>query len=336
MKKFFLIGLAVCSLWACSDKKQESLSDIHKNEGIPVKVKEVANEEFVKEIYFTGKMKGYKQTNEYSPIAADVSSIEAKVGQRVKKDQVIIRFPSDKPSANYLQAKSAYENSEKIYKRMKTVYDKGGISKQEMDNISTQYQVDKANYESASKLVAITSPIDGVVTAMNVSLTDNIGGDDFLFTVSDLSKLKVKLSASEEQIAQMKQGQEVRAVWNDITLNGKLTELSMSKDPVTQSFICFAEFDNNDMQVLSGVLADIYVKVISLPEEKVISSKIIQSDDDGNYVYVVENGKAEKRYVQVEHQNATQSCVRGLLSGDKVVTIGYSVVYAGSKVKVVD
>ncbi len=336
MKKVFLIGLLVSCLWACSEDKQESLSDIHKNEGIPVKVTEVAGQEFVKEIYFTGNMKGYKQTSKYSPIDAEVSSIEAKVGDKVKRNQVIIRFPNDKPSANFLQAKSAYENSEKIYNRMEKVFDKGGISKQEMDNISTQYQVDRANYKSASKLIAITSPIDGVVTAMNASLTDNIAKEDFLFTVSDLSKLKVKLSASEAQIAQMKQGQEVRAVWNGITINGKLTELSMSKDPVTQSFICFAEFGNSDLQVLSGALADIYVKVINLPDEKVVSSKIIQNDDDGEYVYIVENGKAEKRYIKVEHQNTTESCVSGLLSGDKVITVGYNVVYGGSKVKLVD
>ena len=222
MRRFFVVVVILAGLFACSKSKQESLADIQKRKGMPVRVQKVADEEFTKEIYFTAGLKGYKQTSEFSPISAEVSGIEARVGQKVKKNQVVIRFPDDKPSANYLQAKSAYDNSEKIYRRMKKIFAKGGISKQEMDNVATQYKVDKANFESASKLVAITSPISGVMTAINVSLTDNISQGDFLFTVSDLSKLKAKLQASEAQIVQMREGQKVRAVWNDITLLGEL------------------------------------------------------------------------------------------------------------------
>ncbi len=334
MRRFFVVVVILAGLFACSKSKQESLADIQKRKGMPVRVQKVADEEFTKEIYFTAGLKGYKQTSEFSPISAEVSGIEARVGQKVKKNQVVIRFPDDKPSANYLQAKSAYDNSEKIYRRMKKIFAKGGISKQEMDNVATQYKVDKANFESASKLVAITSPISGVMTAINVSLTDNISQGDFLFTVSDLSKLKAKLQASEAQIVQMREGQKVRAVWNDITLLGELTEMSMSKDPVSQSFICFAEFDNSDLRVLSGALADVFVRVVDLPNQKVVPSKIIQKEAGKSYVFVVENGVAKKRFVKVENQNQTQSCVSGIVSGEQVIIDGYSTVYDGCKVNI--
>ncbi len=335
MKRFLVVCVMLSALVACTKQKKESLSDIQKREGIPVRVQVMKDQQFSKELYFTSSLGGYKQTSEFSPIATEVSKVLVKVGQKVKKGQTILQFPDDKPSANYLQAKSAYDNNAKTYNRMKKVYKKGGISKQDMDNIATQYQVSKANFASASQLVKVTSPIDGVVSAMNVSLTDNISQGAFLFTVSDLSKLKAKLYASEAQIMQMKEGQKVRAEWNKVTLQGKITELSMSKDPISQSFVCFAEFDNSNMQVLSGVLADIYVRVIDLPKAKAVPFKVVQNDKEGSFVYVVEQNIAKKRYVQIKEQNQTMVRVSGLMADEQVVLVGYNMVYDGCKVKVV-
>jgi len=336
MRRFLVLSVLLAGLLACSQEKKESLLDIQKREGVPVKVQEVTDKRFSKEIYFAASLSGYKQTSEFSPIATEVSEIMVKVGDKVSKGQVVLRFPDDKPSAKYLQAKSAHDNSAKAYERMKKVYEKGGISKQEMDNIATQYQVNKANFESASQLVEVTSPIDGVVSAMNVSLTDNIRQGDFLFTVSDLSRLKAKFCASQEQIMQMRKGQKVRAEWNGVSLQGKIVELSMSKDPVSQSFVCFAEFKNSKNEVLSGVLADFYVQVIDLPKAKVVPFKVVQKDKNGDYVYLMEQGVAKKRYVEIIGQNEKMVSVDGLMSGESLLTVGYNMVYDDCKVKVVE
>ncbi len=330
------MSLLLAGVLACSQEKKESLADIQRREGVPVKVQEVKDREFSKEIFFTSSLQGYRQTNEFSPIATEVSQIMVSIGDKVSKGQTILRFPDDKPSANYLQAKSAHDNSFKTYQRMKKVYEKGGISKQEMDNITTQYQVNKANFESASQLVSVTSPIDGVVTAMNVSLTDNISKNDFLFTVSDMSKLKAKFFASEDQVVQMKLGQAVRAEWNEVELSGKISQLSISKDPKSKSFVCFAEFENSDKRVLPGVLADFYVQVVEQPKAKVVPFKAVQKDENGDYVYVVEQNVAKKRYVEIKEQNQKMVSVDGLMSGESLLIAGYNMVYDNCKVKVVE
>ena len=88
--------------------------------------------------------------------------------------------------------------------------------------------------------------------------------------------------------------------------------------------------------MLPGVLADFYVQVVEQPKAKVVPFKAVQKDENGDYVYVVEQNVAKKRYVEIKEQNQKMVSVDGLMSGESLLIAGYNMVYDNCKVKVVE
>ncbi len=51
-----------------------------------------------------------------------------------------------------------------MFERYKKLFEVGGISAQDLDNVKTQYEVNKANCETVKKMVNVLAPISGYVT----------------------------------------------------------------------------------------------------------------------------------------------------------------------------
>ena len=97
------------------------------------------------------------------------------------------------PSVQYSQAKAAYELAKKTYERMKDIYQSGGISKQQLDQVHTNYEVSKANWNAVQQLINVRAPITGYVTAINVHETDNVQQRTILAIISKTEKLKSRI-----------------------------------------------------------------------------------------------------------------------------------------------
>ncbi len=118
---------------------------------------------------FTGTIEGEQQTVIRSKINEAVEKINAVVGQEVNAENVIISLDKSGPSSNFVQARSVFQNAEKNYNKMKYLYDQGAIAETQFDGARTDYEVSKANYEAARRLVELTTPISGMVTSVDVS-----------------------------------------------------------------------------------------------------------------------------------------------------------------------
>jgi len=335
MKNYLVLALLIMGVIGCSKKESKSIQALQKISGIPVTVQKIEQEFFSKKILFSSTLIAYRQTSKYSPIASEVSKINFQEGDYVSKGEVVIQYPKDNASSNFLQAQSAFQNSKKSFDRMQKIYKKGGIAKQTLDNVQTKYEVDKANFDAASKSIAIVSPMDGYITSINVSLTENVDKEQALFTVSNLSKIKAKLLASEDQILQMKIGQKVIAFWRNIKIEGVLTNIAVSMDQKSKSFVCYAEFDNRDRKILSGVMADIYVEIYKNSKAITVPTKLVVDDKKGQFVYVVKELSAQKCYIETKNENKTSlEITSGLEVGDLLIIKGNNTVYQGVKVEI--
>ena len=123
---------------------------------------------------------------------------------------------------------------------------------------------------------------------------------------------------------------------SDTSFNSTINAVSASIDPVTRSFNAEARVPS------SGSLKPNQIATMKILDKKVtdavkVSVNIVQPDEKGRYVYVIENnnGKfvARKRSVDVgETYNGEVLIKSGLKAGDIIITEGYQTVYDGQAV----
>ena len=84
-------------------------------------------------------MSGIKESNASAMVSDKVDKIHYRVGDKVRKDAVVVSFPTDNPAAHYYKAKVGFEHAQATLKRMQKLHENGGISLQDYENTRTHY-----------------------------------------------------------------------------------------------------------------------------------------------------------------------------------------------------
>ncbi len=321
----------------CTKKKSDakSMEQLHKENGIPVRVETVQQKPFTIEHSFYAVLSGIKESDASAMVADKVDKIHYDVGDAVRRNAVVISFPTDNPAAQYYQAKVGYEHAEATLKRMKNLHENGGISLQDYEGAETQYKVAKANWAAVKQTVKVKAPISGVVTSIKVQESDNVHPGDVLFTISQTSKLKSKLWVPENQIQDITSGLRVTASWNDVMLEGEVTQVDMSLNSHEQAFGVAVEFDNADGAMMNGVNASIQVYVTSDSETIIVDRKDVIKKENQYFVFLAEKGLAKATQVELGKTHGIQAeIVSGLRPGATLITEGQLLLTNGSKIKV--
>jgi len=343
--KFKLLQIVLLNLFAiiiligCSsngEKKSESMEQIQKGNGIPVVVRKVVPQKFEKYFSFYGKFKGIKETTIGAMIGGRVDRILVKPGDRVQKDQVIIMFPEDAPASQIQQAKAAYVNSEKNFNRMKALLEKGEIAQAQFDGVETKYLVDKRNYETLKQTLHLDAPYNGVVTQILANEGDNVKKKSPLFTIANISKMKIRIWLSEKERMQIKKGMTALATVEGKIFTGKVSELSLSVDPMKQAFYADIIFDNSKHQIFAGTTADVKIFTFKKDNAIVIPRNLVKMNNSKPYVYIAKDGKAKIQFVTIANESGINYEVNsGLKAGDSLIVKGNARLTDGIKINVV-
>lgn len=321
----------------CGGNQQQSESKtesgIKAEDTVYIKVQALELKTIVKTLNFFAKLSGIQESIKYSMVADRIKRVRAKIGDYVKEGQVIIDFPSDNPSLQIAQAEEALKNSEKLYNRMKELSKSGQTAQQNLDNTETQYLVNKRNYEALKQMIHVEAPISGIIISLPVKEGDDVKHNEALFTVAQINKMKVKLWASESEINYIKMGMTANIKFGDKIYTGRVTEVGLQMDEKTRAFGVEVQIPNPRGELKSGVTVDVAINVASKNNVIVIPRNIIQAEGSKKYVFVEENGRAAKRYIETGLESEIEVEVRsGLTTSDKLIVEGYSFVKDGSPV----
>lgn len=331
---FLIFGIVSCGKETTTSKNMEQ---IYQEEGVPVKTVIVKPALFETELSYYAVLSGIEESYAIAMVNDRVEKILVSVGDYVKKDQVLMTFPTDNPSAQYYQAQIALDNAKIAYRRMENLFKTGGLSQQELDNSKAGYDVAEANWNAVRQSVKVKAPISGYVTKVNVRESDNVNRDDQLFTISKTDKLKARVWVAESEIKDLKKGMPAYAVWNDAIITGKVVQVNMAMNQKVQAFGAVVEFINPDNRLTCGITADVKIKTYSNPEVIVTERKNILNDQDGAYTFIVNNGIAKKMPVIIGKEDGIDvEIIDGLKPGDQLVVEGQLLLKHDIKVKIIN
>ncbi len=296
-------------------------------EAVPVEVTQVEKRTVSENKTYSGTLEGLEQASIVSRIAERIIDIKAQVNSYVKKGQVLIQLDRSGATSNFLQAQANYENAEKNYERMKALYDDGAISQQQLDQAQTAYEVAKANFDASKGTVNLESPINGMVTDLNVNTGDWVTPGMQLATVADIQQMILKFFVTEGEVAKINLNDSVK-IYSEFNkeraVTGKISEISRSASAEARSFQVKAKFKNTkDSWYKPGMFVNVDITLASQQNVLVVPTQAVIFENNKNAVYKIVNKKAIPVDVKIglTNENITE-IANGLKEGDTVVTAG--------------
>ncbi len=292
---------------------------------IPVEVAGVKRQALTVTKSYTGTLEGEEQANIVPKLAERITGVRVRVGDAVRAGQVIVELDKGGATSQYFQADASFRNAEKTYQRMKSLYEEGAVSLQVLDGAQTAYEVSKANFDAARSAVELTTPVSGLVTAVNNSVGDLTSPGMVVATVARINRMKVIFNASETDVPRLSVGQMVRVTsGTQEPATGSIIQISKSADVRSRSFEIRALFPNTkERGYRPGIYCTVEVLLTTTGQSLVIPTRAIQSDGLTNRVFVVRDGRSYLREVAVGVSDGVSSEILGGLGGqDTVITTG--------------
>jgi RND family efflux transporter MFP subunit len=316
--------------------KSKNIEQLYRENGIPVKIQKIIPEDFIVSQTYHAVLSGIEESSGKAMVSDKVDKIHAKVGDYVKKDAVIISFPSDNPTAQYFQAKVAFENAKTSFERFENLFQTGGISRQELDNAKTQYKVAEANWNAVRQSVNVKAPISGYITQIIVSESDNVKSGDLLFIISKINKMKTKLWIPEKEISDFQIGTPALAKWNDLQIVGKVIQIDWSLNKNNKAFGVLVEFDSPGKKMKSGVTAEVRIDTYSNNQAIVVNRKNLIKENNEYSIFLAKNNTAEKRKITLgKTQEMEVEVLSGLTAGEELIVEGQMLLSQGDKINIV-
>jgi membrane fusion protein, heavy metal efflux system len=273
-----------------------------------------------------------------------VVEVKARLGDVVKKGQLLLRVQSNDVSTayqNYLKAQNDERLASIQLQRAQTLYEKGAVAKSAVEIAETTEQDAKTDLNAAleqlkllhvdkdhpSAIVDVTAPISGIITDQQVT---NAGGVQGLagpnpFTISDLSYVWVICDVYENDLDAVHIGEtaDIRlSAFPDRTFKARIDNILPILDPTLRTAKVRLEVANPGiMRVGMFATATFYGKK---PETyAAVPATAILHLHDRDWVYApLGNGHFKRQPVVAGKMlpNSMQQVTSGLKAGDQVVS----------------
>jgi membrane fusion protein (multidrug efflux system) len=320
----------------------KSIGSVQKEEGIPVDVVKAETVPLDSWKEFAGVAEGYEQIDLVAPFRTRVSRVHVTLGQEVRRGTVLISLDPYDPAwagVNLETARTGYETARQDSLRAEELFRTGAVPQQDLDHVRAATDGARAHYATARRAVELDTPVAGAVTALNVRAGDYAASEQTLATVASYGRVKVPLELSETDRALLKVGQPVRLQYRDVVLDGRVTKVALSTDPVTRLFAAEVVLENLDHLVKPGTLVAPEILVAQSQGKPVIPAAAIIKSNGDEHVFVVDQSGgsqvARRRQVMREMLDGTLVAIdQGVAPGDLVVVWGQNNLEDGAKVKI--
>ena len=309
---------------------------------IPVNVDTVESKPLSGNLLKTGTLAPFEEASIMAAAPGQVVSLNFDLGTRVTAGQVIGRTDTKLKDLALQSAELSLKKLETDYKRYKELYEGGGVTEVNFKDIEYNYNNTKIQVEQSRKQLAdaqIKAPISGVVTSKSIEVGEYVNPGNPLGTVVDISKLKVNVKVSENDVYQLREKDVVTItspLFPEATWKGTVRFINPKGD-VAHNYGVEIVMDNNKNALKAGTF--VYVNFPQDTKESVIQVErsALPESVKNPYVYVVENGKAMKRKIVTGREIGDFiEVVDGLKIGELVITSGQINLNEGSNIEIVN
>ena len=265
-------------------------------------------------------------------------------GDKVEKNQVLLRLESDKQKNDFDQAKSQFDKEQIDFDRQESLYKDNLISEQEYRNAQFSLTQRRLAFEEAKRQFEYTevrAPIKGTITLRDVKVGDQVGSGRKIFDIIDFDSTVAVIHVPEQYLPQLKPDIEARLISNtlgDTVFDGYVKRIS----PIVEARAGTIKVTVGVKKLGAlrpGMWVDVELVLDTKQEALLIPKKSIVYDNDQTFAFKLHNDtngvKRVKRQL-VLPENADKVHIEptdGFAVGEKVVVAGQSGLKENSRIR---
>ena len=294
--------------------------------------------------------------------AGIINSFTIKLGQKVKKGQLLAKLDNVNARLSYEQsltqlnsAQSQMNLAKLSLNRVRSLYEKGSSSLSDFESAKNAYKTAQESYQSAKRGVSIQqeqikfgylyAPENGIIAAVASEIDENVNAGQTIATLNAGKDMEIALGLPESIITRVKEGMVVEVSFTAIPgelFKGKVTEVAPAVDANTATYPIKVILNNTSDKIRSGMAANV---TFDLGEQKeagkilVVPANAVGEDSKGNFVFVLQDnaGKTIVKKQQVTIGNLTSEgfeIKQGLQAKQRIATAGLQTLLDGQEVKI--
>lgn len=285
----------------------------------------------------TGKIVADQRAEITADTQGKVIAVMVERGEHVKRGQPVVQLDvrsaalSTAEAAAHLEAaRTEQQLADVECGRTRTLFDKGAISRSELDrqtaqcaSASQQVSAARARTQMLAKSVSdgiVRAPFDGIVSERDVTVGDWVSPGRPLFTLVDSDPLKLELSVPEASVPAIALGQDVAVatVSRPGTVHATITRLA-AEIGRTRSLIVEATVESTP-HLVPGMFVQAQVITGHVNRPVLPASAVIRRGKTW-HAFVVKQGALEDRIVQLGPAPGPGqvSILQNITKGDRVV-----------------
>lgn len=232
-------------------------------------------------------------------------------------------------------AKAAAENTKANADRLAPLGKQDYATQQEVGDAKATADQAQATYQQAQinlGYTGIRAPISGRTGSLSVKSGNVVAPTDVnpLVVINQMQPIQVQFNLAQQFLPEIREYQAKHSIKVIITREdgsgdldeGSLVFIDNAINTSTGTVMLKASLPNKHEQLWPGQYVGVTVQLAVQQDAVVIPQSAVLTGQDGNYVYIVEDGKAVQRAVKVDRQIGDMAVVSsGLKGGEQVITL---------------
>jgi len=210
----------------------------------------------------------------------------------------------------------------------------------------TQAEVDVKIARMDLEKTLIRAPFAGIITDIKLSPKERLDAGRELFTLVDISRIKVKAKVLESEVGKIVAGREVELRFSAFpgrAFKGRIEAISPVINAEDKTCAVHVTMDNPSEEVKPGMHAEVEFPTEIFKDRLLVPQQAILVRGGRKLVFAVEGDVAKWRYIEVGLENERFAEVLpgkepgwGVTAGDTVIIEGHITLAHDTKVSIVD
>jgi len=277
-----------------------------------------------------------------------LTALRVEAGDSVRAGQVLAAIDPAGVDARQQQTAADLERAKRDVERDKTLFEKGYVSRQRIDDRTSVLKAAQAAYDAARfdrRWATLASPVSGVVLERRAQAGEVVAAGQVVARVADLtSPLVLRLPLAARDAARVRVGDTAQVTVEDLggqALSGRVTRVGEAADTRTGAISVEIELSAPPANLRSGQVAHASLSVRTAPSQgaayaRIPAEAVLEATGQRAFVYRFDGGKARRTAVGFGGFDGDDALVSGLPDGAQVITAGAGFVADGEAVQVVD
>lgn len=226
-----------------------------------------------------------------------------------------------------LISREGFEKAKKDYeltlietgeKKQEIMASSKGLTQAEIDAKIAQMELDKTK---------IKAPFSGIITGIQVSPQEHIERGRELFTLVNINKIKVQAKVLESEMGKIEIRRNVDlkfSAYPQRVFKGRVEAISPIINPQDKTCTVDISVDNPEERLKPGMHADVEIVAEIYEDRLLVPQEAVLVRSGRKLVFVVENGLAKWRYIEVGLESEDYAEVLdGVKEGESVIVEGH-------------